>query len=193
MALSKKKKKFGPFLRLISWSSLGLGQALPKDVESAQASNFSSDARLRRHLLGRNHDKLKKLNGGNIQKTNLPAAKPRDCRKDRRACESSSEDEPGRSALGRRGLAKSQAKMSSEDETTDNLEDHTCPDDASNRSQQPNVGEGRAKAPDVGTKHYLDQVLAEKARRMRKRSKRKMRKEKMRKNGEAGETVRATR
>ena len=127
-----------------------------------------------------------------MQKTNLSAPKPRDVRKDRRACESSSEDEPGRSALGRPGLAKSQAKMSSEDETTDNLEDHTCPDDASKCSQQHIVGERRAKAPDVGTKHYLDQVLAEKARKMRKRRKRKMRKEKMRRTGEGGETVQAT-
>ena len=129
-----------------------------------------------------------------MQKTNLSAPKPRDVRKDRRACESSSEDEPGRSALGRPGLAKSQAKMSSQDETTDNLEDHTCPDDASDRSQQPIVGEGRSRALDVGTKPYLDQVLAEKAHKIRKRRKRKMkmRKEKMRKTGEAGETVQAT-
>ena len=123
-----------------------------------------------------------------MQKTNLSAAKPRDRRKDRRACESSGEDEPGRSALGRPGLAKSQARMSHEDETTDSLEDHTCPDNASDRSQQPIAGEGRAKAPDVGTRHYLDQVLAEKARKVRKRRNRKMRR-----NGEAGETVRATR
>ena len=83
--------------------------------------------------------------------------------------------------------------MSSEDETTDNQENHTRLDDASNGSQQPTVGEGRAKAPDVGTRYYLDQVLAEKARKMRKKRKKKMRKERMRKGDEAGPTVQASR
>lgn len=123
--------------------------------------------------------------------THLPAAKRRDSGTDRKAHEWSSEDEPGRSALGRPVPAKSWQRMPSEDESTDNPEDHTGPDVASDAPQRSRaaegLGKGRAKAPDVGTKHYLDQVLAEKARKMRKRRKRKTRKV-----GEVGENVQAT-
>ena len=146
---------------VVLWGNyrLGVGATVPKDGD-VKREELSSNDKLRRQLLGRDYKKLQlaKREKGQSEGIGVAGSKPRPAGP-KREVEQESEDENGRSSLGK-SKRKRQVEQTKEDADVSNGEISKATEATVGTSPQPK----RAM-------NYLDQVLAERARRKHKKSK----------------------
>ena len=130
---------------------------MPKDGDTKR-EELSSNDKLRRQLLGRDYKKAQagKREGGSSEGTVLMGSKPRPV-DSRREVSQESEDEGGRSSLGKskrkRQVEQVDAEISDEEAT------------------KVTKAKMRLHLPSKRAVNYLDQVLAEKSRKKHKKTK----------------------
>lgn len=149
---------------------LGLGAPLPADIQDGDArrQELTSNDKLRRQLLGKNHLKLqnKRLDGsksapGSVQLGSKP--RPADVK---REWDSDDEDEAGRSSLGK----SKRKKVAATREAADGGDDEGVK--ALDGEETKRLDNSR---PPKKASNYLDEVLAEKSRKKQKKKNKKNR------------------
>lgn len=148
--------------------SLGLGATVPKDGE-VRREELSSNERLREQLLGKDYLKRR---AGRTKGEERPgfgvlglASKPRPTSA-RREKEDDSDDEGGRSSLGRSKHGKIKKRGREETDAVDGVTADTTVLEAR--------GVDKASQAPKRTSNYLDEVLAERLQKKRKKSRNKV-------------------
>ena len=143
---------------------LGVGATLPKDGDVKREESSSND-RLRKQLLGRDYKKVQvgKMDKGKSGGIATLGSKSRPIGS-KRDIDQESEDEGGRSSLG-----KSKRKQQTEQE-------EGTADTSGEGAHKATKASMRALSPRKGAINYLDQVLAEKSQRRHKKTKKRKRK-----------------
>lgn len=144
-----------------------MGATVPKDGKGRR-EELSSNDKLRKQLLGKDHEKKmgkRKREDGQVRLGSvLIGSKPRPTPSERQV-EEDSEDEPGRSALGKsRHISKEKLAHQSMVGTEDATRQLKEPE------QEPLAELSR---PHKRTSNYLDEVLADRSRRKHKKANRK--------------------
>lgn len=147
---------------------MGFGASLPKDSE-VKRDRLSSNDKLREQLLGKGFaKKQKKCDRSRAEQVSTPIAigsKPRPVNK-KRAAESDSEDDGGRSSLGK---SRKKGKHSHIKSAVEPIEDTTV--ETTKPEDDGSIGSRPAKSKKAS--NYLDEVLADRSLQKRKKSKKK--------------------